>query len=151
MPLGSKKTQSATGRRSTLKVVIVRNAPARIKKLMAAQFPRNWEIVTVPADELENEIGDAEAIVPEGAAIDRRVLALAPRLKFIQIGAGYDNIDIDACTERGIYVANAAGVNARAVAEHVFAFILAWYKNIITLDGALKSGEFSVDYAGSEM
>jgi len=118
---------------------------------MAAQFPRNWEIVTVPADELENAIGDAEAIIPEGAAIDRRVLALAPRLKFIQTGAGYDNIDIDACTERGIIVANAAGVNARAVAEHVFAFILAWYKNINALDGALKSGEFSVDYAGSEL
>ena len=118
---------------------------------MAAQFPRNWEIVTVPADELENAIGDAEAIVPEGAAIDRRVLALAPRLKFIQTGAGYDNIDIDACTERGIYVANAAGVNARAVAEHVFAFILAWFKNIIVLDGALECGEFSVDYAGSEL
>jgi D-3-phosphoglycerate dehydrogenase len=48
-------------------------------------------------------------------------------------------------------VANAAGVNARAVAEHVFAFILVWYKNIIALDGALKRGEFSVDYTGSEL
>lgn len=118
---------------------------------MAAQFPMNWEIVTVSADELENAIGDAEAIIPEGAAIDRRLLALAPRLKFIQTGAGYDNIDIDACTECGIYVANAAGVNARAVAEHVFAFILAWYKNTIGLDGTLKSGEINVDYTGSEL
>ena len=134
-----------------MKVVIIRNAPSRIKKLIAAQFPRNWEIVTVPTDELENTIGDAEAIIPEGAAIDRRLLALAPRLIFIQAGAGYDNIDIDACTERGIYVANAAGVNARAVAEHVFAFILVWYKNVIALDGALKRGEFSVNYTGSEL
>jgi phosphoglycerate dehydrogenase-like enzyme len=134
-----------------MKVAIIRNAPSRIKKLMAAQFPEDWEIVTVPADELENAIGDAVAIIPEGAAIDRRVLAQAPRLKFIQTGAGYDNIDIEACTESGIYVANAAGVNARAVAEHVFAFILSWYKNIIALDGALKHGEFSVDYAGSEL
>jgi len=118
---------------------------------MAAQFPKDREIVTVSADEFENAIGDAEVIIPEGTAIDRRVLALAPGLKFIQAGAGYDNIDIDACTERGIYVANAAGVNARAVAEHVFAFILAWYKNIIALDGALKRGEFSLDYTGSEL
>ena len=145
------KTQSVTGRRSSLKVVIFRNAPSRIKKLIAAQFPKNWEIVTVSADEFENAIGDAQVIIPEGTAIDRRVLALAPGLKFIQTGAGYDNIDIDACTERGIYVANAAGVNARAVAEHVFAFILAWYKNIIALDGTLKRGGFSVDYAGSEL
>ena len=118
---------------------------------MTAQFPKDWEIITVSADELENAVGDAAAIIPEGAAVDRRVLALAPRLKFIQTGAGYDNIDIDACTESGIYVANAAGVNSRAVAEHVFAFILAWYKNIIVLDGALKGGEFSVDYTGSEL
>ena len=134
-----------------MKVVIIRNAPSGIKKLMVAQFPKNWEIVIVPADELENTIGDAEAIIPEGAVIDRRVLALVPRLIFIQAGAGYDNIDIDACTERGIYVANAAGVNARAVAEHVFAFILVWYKNVIALDGALKRGEFSVNYTGSEL
>ena len=134
-----------------MKVLIIRNAPSRIKQLMATQFPGNWEIVTASVDEIENAIGDAEAIIPEGAAIDRRVLALAPRLKFIQTGAGYDNIDIDACTESGIYVANAAGVNARAVSEHVFAFILTWYKNIIALDGALKRGEFSVDYAGSEL
>jgi D-3-phosphoglycerate dehydrogenase len=134
-----------------MKIVIVRNAPSRIKELMAAQFPGNWEIVTVPADELDHAIGDAVAIIPEGAVIDRRVLAFAPRLKLIQTGAGYDNIDIDACTESGIYVANAAGVNARAVAEHVFAFILSWYKNIIALDGALKRGEFSMDYAGSEL
>ena len=118
---------------------------------MAAQFPKDWEILTVSADEFENAIADAEVIIPEGTAINRRVLALAPGLKFIQAGAGYDNIDIDACTERGIYVANAAGVNARAVAEHVFAFILVWYKNIIALDGALKRGEFSVDYTGSEL
>jgi len=134
-----------------MKVVIIRNAPSRIKKLMSSQFPANWEIITVPADQLESAMGDAVAIIPEGAAIDRRVLALAPRLKFIQTGAGYDNIDIDACTENGIYVANAAGVNARAAAEHVFAFILSWHKNIIALDGALKRGEFSLDYIGSEL
>ena len=67
-----------------MKVVIIRNAPSGIKQLMAAQFPGNWEIVIASVDEIENAIGDAEAIIPEGAAIDRRVLALAPRLKFIR-------------------------------------------------------------------
>ena len=136
---------------SWVKVVIIRNASIKTKKMMAAQFPENWEIITLPVDELENSIGDADAIIPEGAIIDRRTLALAPRLKLIQTGAGYDNIDIEACTENGIYVANAAGMNALAVAEHVFAFILAWHKNIIALDRALKSGQFNVDYVGSEL
>jgi len=118
---------------------------------MAAQFPGEWDIVTVRAADLINAIRDADAVIPEGAVIDRRLLEQAKKLKLIQTGAGYDNVDIKACTERGIYVTNAAGINSRAVAEHVFAFILCWHKNIITLDGALKSGKFSMDYQGSEL
>ena len=39
-----------------MKVVIIRNAPSRIKQLMAAQFPENWEIVTASVDEIENAL-----------------------------------------------------------------------------------------------
>jgi D-3-phosphoglycerate dehydrogenase len=92
--------------------------------MMAAQFPKEWKIVTVRAEDLINIIRDADVIIPEGAVIDRRLLEQAKKLKLIQTGAGYDNVDIKACTERGIYLANAAGINARAVAEQVFAFIL---------------------------
>ncbi|MFC1577718.1 NAD(P)-dependent oxidoreductase [Thermodesulfobacteriota bacterium] len=134
-----------------MKVVIARDASEKTKKLMAAQFPGEWDIVTVRAADLINVIRDADAVIPEGAVIDRRLLEQAKKLKLIQTGAGYDNVDIIACTERGIYVTNAAGINSRAVAEHVFAFILCWHRNIITLDGALKSGKFSMDYEGSEL
>ena len=58
---------------------------------------------------------------------------------------------IPECTRRGIYVANAAGVNATAVAEHVLTFIFCWYKNIIRMDGMLKRGEYGFDYAGAEI
>ena len=134
-----------------MKVVIARNASPEIKKLMTAQFPEEWNIATVGADELIHAIDDADAIIPEGAAIDDGFLKLAKKLKLIQTGAGYDNVDIEACTARGIYVANAAGVNARAVAEHVLALILCWYKNTVLLDGALKRGEFHLDYHGAEL
>ena len=118
---------------------------------MTAQFPGEWDIATVGADELIHAIDDADVIIPEGAAIDGGLLNQAKKLKLILTGAGYDNVDIKACTARGIYVANAAGVNARAVAEHVLAFILCWYKNTVLLDGALKRGEFHVDYHGAEL
>jgi phosphoglycerate dehydrogenase-like enzyme len=134
-----------------VKIVIARDASPEIKKLMTAQFPGEWEIATVGADELIHAIGDADVIIPEGAAIDSGLLKQAKKLKLIQTGAGYDNVDIKACTARGIYVANAAGVNARAVAEHVLAFILCWYKNAVLLDGALKRGEFHIDYHGAEL
>ena len=134
-----------------MKVVIVRDASLKIKRLMTAQFPEKWEIVTLGTEELITAVADADVIIPEGAVIDRRLLEQAKKLMFIQTGAGYDNVDIQACTERGIYVANAAGINSRAVAEHVFAFILCRYKNIITLDGAMKSGNYNIDYDGSEL
>jgi phosphoglycerate dehydrogenase-like enzyme len=41
--------------------------------------------------------------------------------------------------------ADAAGIYARAVAEHVFAFILCRQKNILALDGAMKSGKYTAD------
>jgi D-3-phosphoglycerate dehydrogenase len=119
--------------------------------MMAAQFPKKWDIVTVRADELVHVINDANVVIPEGAVIDEGLLKQAKNLKFIQTGAGYDNVNVNACTERGIWVANAAGINARAVAEHVFAFILCRHKNIIPLNQALKSGKFSTDYGGSEL
>lgn len=47
----------------------------------------------------------------------------------------------------------AAGVNANAVAEHVMALILCWYKNIVKLDGYLKAhgDESGLAYAGGEL
>jgi D-3-phosphoglycerate dehydrogenase len=134
-----------------VKIVIARDASQKTKNLMAAQFPGEWNITTVRADELIHAINDADVIIPEGAAIDEELLKQAKKLKLIQTGAGYDNVDLNACTERGIYVANAAGVNARAVAEHVLAFILCWYKNAVLLDGALKRGAFHIDYHGAEL
>ncbi len=134
-----------------MKVVIARDASQKTKKLMTAQFPGQWNVVTVRADDLIQEIRDADIIIPEGAVINDRILKQANKLKLIQTGAGYDNVDIKACNDRGIYVANAAGINALAVAEHVFAFILGWYKNIITLDKALKSGKFAMAYDGAEL
>lgn len=49
--------------------------------------------------------------------------------------------------------ANAAGVNAQAVAEHVMALILSYYKNIPFLDTFMKNkmDENQLDYTGSEL
>jgi len=134
-----------------LKVVIVRDASEKAEQSITSQFPGDWHIAVIPADYLAKEIEDADAIIPEGTIIDGPLLEKAKNLRLIQTGAGYDNVTLEACAKRGIYVANAAGINARAVAEHVMAFILCWYKNIIPLNGTLKSERFSVDYQGSEL
>ncbi|MCK5419036.1 MAG: hypothetical protein KAI93_11030, partial [Desulfobacterales bacterium] len=109
--------------------------------MIAGQFPADWNVVFVAAKELPKEIEDADVLIPENETIPVPILSHAKTLKLIQTGAGYDNVPIEECTKRGIYVANAPGINAQAVSEHVFAFILCWYKNIIPLNAVMKAGD----------
>ncbi len=74
---------------------------------------------------LERRIGDADVLVVSGLWRND-LLPCASRLRFIQsIGAGTDQFSRDALAARGVRLASARGVNARAVAEHVMASILA--------------------------
>ena len=55
-------------------------------------------------------------------------------------GAGYDTVDVKACTERGILVVNQAGGNAESVAEHVLGLLLSLCKRVVECDRALRAG-----------
>src|SRR5260370_15213338 len=74
---------------------------------------------------LEQRIGEADVLVISGLWRND-LLPHATRLRFIQsIGAGTDQFSRKALAEHGVRLASARGVNARAVAEHVMALILA--------------------------
>ncbi len=74
---------------------------------------------------LAARIGEADVLVVSGLW-HNGLLDRAPRLRFIQsIGAGTDQFPRDELVRRGIRLASARGVNARAVAEHAMALILA--------------------------
>lgn len=76
-------------------------------------------------DTLAARLPEADVLVISGLWRNS-VLENAGRLRFIQsIGAGTDQFPRDELTKRGIRLASAAGVNARAVAEHAMALILA--------------------------
>ena len=134
-----------------MKVVIVGEFSQASRRQIRSVFPPDWQLAFVMPVELDAEIGDAEVIIPEHVTIDGPFLKRARHLKLVQTGAGFDNVDIAACTASGVYVANAAGINAVAVAEHVLGFILCWYKNLIQLDGIMKTGAYGVDYRGAEL
>ena len=55
-------------------------------------------------------------------------------------GAGYDPVDVDACTARGIVVVNQSGGNKEAVAEHALAMMLTLSKRIIETDRRMRAG-----------
>jgi len=77
------------------------------------------------ADSLERRLPDADVLVISGLW-HNGLLDRAGRLRYIQsIGAGTDQFPREDLARRGIRLASARGVNARAVAEHAMALILA--------------------------
>ena len=74
---------------------------------------------------LMQRVGEADVLVISGLW-QNHLLNQAKRLRFIQsIGAGTDQFPRDELARRGIRLASARGVNARAVAEHAMALMLA--------------------------
>ena len=63
-------------------------------------------------------VADVDAIIIRSDKVTAEVMAAAPKLKIVvRAGAGFDNVDLAAATERGIVVMNTPGQNSNAVAE----------------------------------
>ncbi|MBN1653138.1 MAG: 2-hydroxyacid dehydrogenase [Deltaproteobacteria bacterium] len=73
-----------------------------------------------------------------------REIALAAKgaLLIQQPSVGYQHIDIDACTEVGIPVANTAGANTISAAEHTFMVALCLLKNLMTAHRSAVAGQW---------
>jgi D-3-phosphoglycerate dehydrogenase / 2-oxoglutarate reductase len=85
---------------------------------------------------------------------DAKLFAKAPMLLAVcSMGAGYDVIDVDACTKAGILVCNQSGANKEAVAEHAVGLMLAISKKIMEADRAVRK-ENNIErfrYVGTEL
>ena len=81
---------------------------------------------SVDTEKIFDSYADVEILAINKLAINNRVLEKLPNLRFIQIMAtGYDNVDLEACKDRGIQVCNVKDYSTDSVAQHVFALILA--------------------------
>ena len=77
---------------------------------------------------------------PEEFRASVALLARCPDLLVVSTsGAGYDTVDVAACTAAGVLVVNQSGGNADAVAEHAVAMMLALTKRIPQTDRSLRS------------
>lgn len=75
------------------------------------------EKYTSPA-ELLAAVADADALIVRSDKVTKEVVDAAKNLKIVvRAGAGYDNLDLAACSERGIVAMNTPGQNSNAVAE----------------------------------
>jgi phosphoglycerate dehydrogenase-like enzyme len=55
----------------------------------------------VRPEDIEREIGTADALIPEHVQVNAALLERALALKLVQTGAGYNNVNLDDCTRRG--------------------------------------------------
>ncbi|MEM5773692.1 MAG: 3-phosphoglycerate dehydrogenase [Anaerolineaceae bacterium] len=75
--------------------------------------------------QLLEAVADVDAMIVRSDKITREVLEAAKNLKIVvRAGAGYDNIDLDAATEKKVVVMNTPGQNANAVAELVLGMMV---------------------------
>lgn len=75
--------------------------------------------------------------------IDAALLERHPNLRFISnFAVGYDNIDLEACTARGVAVTNTPGVLTKATAEFAFALMLATARRIPEAVDYVRDGKW---------
>lgn len=78
-------------------------------------------------------VADADALIVRSDKVTKEVIAAAPKLKIVvRAGAGYDNLDLTACTERGIVAMNTPGQNSNAVAELAIGMMIYISRNQFT-------------------
>ncbi len=80
--------------------------------------------------ELLQAVADADALIVRSDKVDAEVIAAAKNLKIVvRAGAGYDNLDLEACTKAGVVAMNTPGQNANSVAELVFGMLVMAVRN----------------------
>ncbi len=68
--------------------------------------------------ELLSAVTDADALIVRSDIVNPEILDVATKLKIVvRAGAGYDNLDLDACTAHNVVAMNTPGQNSNAVAE----------------------------------
>lgn len=94
-------------------------------------------------DQVAQRIADADVVITNKVRIGAKALDAAPGLKLIAVAAtGYDCIDLAACRERGITVANIRGYASNTVPEHTFALLLALQRSIVPYRQSVIDGRW---------
>jgi len=90
-----------------------------------------------------------EAIVHVGENhLTHEFLKFLPALKLIaNVSVGYDGVDVPWCTEHGIAVTHAEGLNAEDVADVAIGLMIGAWRNLLAGDAQLRAGKWSQEFA----
>ncbi len=97
-------------------------APAAVAKIKEVLDKANYELVLLEKytdnSEFLKAVENVDALIVRSDKVTKEVVEAANNLKIvIRAGAGYDNLDLDACTANNVVAMNTPGQNSNAVAE----------------------------------
>lgn len=95
-------------------------------------------------DELLEAVAASDGLITRsGTAVTEELVSSGNRLRVIgRAGVGLDNVDVDACTARGILVINAPTANIMSATEHTMAMLLSLCRNIPEAHASVRRGEW---------
>jgi D-3-phosphoglycerate dehydrogenase len=123
-----------------------RNVEGAFPHESEALTPLGVTIQAVQADSDDDyvaQVKDADAIIAGGRAHSAAVIAGLEKCKVISNpGVGFDRVDVDAATARGIVVTNVPDVFVEEVSVHAMMLLLSLAKKVVPLDRAVREGRW---------
>jgi D-3-phosphoglycerate dehydrogenase len=98
-------------------------------------------------DELIVGLADADVILTQYARLTARVIETLDRCKgIVRYGVGYDTVDLDAATRKGIYVCNVPDYGTDEVSDHAVTLLLTIARKVIPLAQGVQAGIWSLEH-----
>jgi glyoxylate reductase len=127
-------------------ILVTGNLPSSILDILKNEYQVECHGVDLPMprskliSSIHDKVGLLSMITDE---IDQELLDHAPSLVMIaNMAVGYNNIDLEAATRRGILVSNTPGVLTEATADLAFSLILGTARRIVEGDRMVREGRF---------
>ncbi|MEM3577239.1 MAG: glyoxylate reductase [Candidatus Bathyarchaeia archaeon] len=132
------------------KVYVTRELPERGLKIIRKYFDAEvWpEYVPPPKKVIIEKVRNVDGLVSLlSDKIDAEVFDAAPKLKIVsQMAVGFDNIDIQEATKRGIYVTNTPEVLTDTTADFAWALLMAVARRVVEADKYVRTGQWKVGW-----
>lgn len=99
-------------------------------------------------EEVINECKDADGIMCNLAPMPAEVIEKLEKCKIIsRYGVGFDNVDVAACTKKGIYLANVPDYCAEEVSDQALALLMACARKVARRDAQVRAGQWNIGKA----
>jgi glyoxylate reductase len=137
------------------RIYVTRELPERGLKIIREHFDTEvWpEYAPPPKKVIVEKAKNVEALATLlSDKIDAEVFNAAPKLKIVaQLAVGFDNIDVQEATKRGVYVTNTPEVLTDTTADFAWALLMAVARRVVEADKYVRTGHWKVGWHPSMM